>query len=246
MLAYQSRQLEAGSVVPEGRLTSIESLRPASTADIVFDELYNRIVALALPPGARLSEADVARQMGVSRQPVRDAFYRLSQLGFLLIRPQRATTVTRISEDAVHQARFIRTALEVETTAIAIDRITAADLIEIDALLAAQAAAVDAGEKLHFHALDDDFHRLLCRISGHEYAWALIRENKAHMDRVRYLSLSFGAESALDDHRHIVGALRRGDKAEAVDWMRRHLSRIAGIIAQIRADHADYFEEPET
>ncbi len=231
--------------MPEGRLTPIESLRPASTADIVFDELYDRIVSLALPPGARLSEADVAQQMGVSRQPVRDAFYRLSQLGFLLIRPQRATTVTRISQEAVHQARFIRTALEVETTAIAVDRITQADLEEIDALIAAQAAAVEAGEKLHFHALDDDFHRLLCRLSGHEFVWALIRENKAHMDRVRYLSLSFGAQSALEDHRQIVEALRRRDKVQAVDWMRRHLSRIAGIIAQIRADHADYFEEPD-
>ena len=233
-------------MVPEGSLRSIDLSRPASVTELVFDELYDRVVTLELPPGSRLSEADVARQMGVSRQPVRDAFYRLSQLGFLLIRPQRATTVTRISEEAVHQARFIRTALEVETTGAAAERISDADLAQLDSLVAEQENAVLAGEKLRFHELDDEFHWMICRISGHDYAWGLIRDHKAHMDRVRYLSLSFGAQSALDDHKRILAALRDGDAARAVEWMRMHLSRIGGIIAQIRSDHDEYFEEPQT
>lgn len=226
-------------------LRSLDSFRTASVADLVFEELYDRVVTLELPPGSRLSESDVAGQMGVSRQPVRDAFYRLSQLGFLQIRPQRPTTVARISEDAVHQARFIRTALEVETTGEAASRLTDADLAELDAMLEVQREAVAADDKLRFHALDDEFHRTICRLSGHEYAWALIRENKAHMDRVRYLSLSFGAESALDDHTRILEALRAHDAGLAVTFMREHLSRIEGIIAQIRADHGEYFEERE-
>ncbi|MEJ2022363.1 MAG: GntR family transcriptional regulator, partial [Maritimibacter sp.] len=82
-----------------------------SVADQVFDELNRQILSLDLKPGAKLSEVEVAKAMGESRQPVRDAFYRLSKLGFLLIRPQRATTVSLISSEAVMQARFIRTAL---------------------------------------------------------------------------------------------------------------------------------------
>jgi DNA-binding GntR family transcriptional regulator len=226
-------------------LRSIDNIRTASVADLVFEEIYDRIVTLDLPPGTRLSEGDVAKQMGVSRQPVRDAFYRLSQLGFLQIRPQRPTTVARISPEAVHQARFIRTALEVETTAEACRNMADADLAELDALLDQQGAAVAAGDKLRFHALDDEFHHAICRLSGHEYAWTLIRENKAHMDRVRYLSLSFGAESALEDHRQIFSALRDRDVSLAVEWMRRHLSRIETLLTQIRADHGDYFEERE-
>ena len=72
-------------------LPSLETVRAPSVADQIFATLYHRVITLELPPGARLSEAEVARQMGVSRQPVRDAFWRLSQLGFLTIRPQRAT-----------------------------------------------------------------------------------------------------------------------------------------------------------
>ena len=65
-----------------------------TVADQVYAELHRQILSLDLAPGAKISEIDVARAMGVSRQPVRDAFFRLSQLGFLVIRPQRATTVS--------------------------------------------------------------------------------------------------------------------------------------------------------
>ena len=103
-------------------LPSLETVRAPSAADQIFAALYRQVVTLELPPGSRLSEAEVARRMGVSRQPVRDAFWRLSQLGFLTIRPQRATTVSPISERSVEQARFIRTALEVETVRLAVER----------------------------------------------------------------------------------------------------------------------------
>jgi DNA-binding GntR family transcriptional regulator len=77
--------------------------------------LHSQILLLELPPGTKMSEVEVAKALGVSRQPVRDAFYRLSKLGFLSIRPQRATLVSQISSTAVLQARFVRNALEAET-----------------------------------------------------------------------------------------------------------------------------------
>ena len=105
------------------------------------------MVTLELPPGARLSEADVARAAGVSRQPVRDAFWRLSRLGFLTIRPQRADRDRAISEQAVLQARFVRTALEVETVRLAAARFSAREFAVLDALLARQAEAMEAEDR---------------------------------------------------------------------------------------------------
>lgn len=97
------------------QLPLIEAVARPSVTDQIFDEMRRRILSLELPPGTKVSEVEVGKQMGVSRQPVRDAFYRLSQLGFLQIRPQRATTVSLISGEAVMRARFIRTAVEMET-----------------------------------------------------------------------------------------------------------------------------------
>ena len=104
------------------RLSGFDAVRAPTAADRVFEVLYEQVVTLALPPGTRLSEVEVAQAAGVSRQPVRDAFWRLSQLGFLTIRPQRSTEVSAISERAVLQARFVRTALEVETVRVAAGR----------------------------------------------------------------------------------------------------------------------------
>lgn len=220
---------------------ALDAPRQPTTTDRIFEELYDRIITLDLPPGARMSEADVSRALGVSRQPVRDAFWRLSKLGFLTVRPQRATTVSPISETAVRQAQFIRGALEAETVRMAVGRLTEADLDALAEVLDAQAEAVEARAKERFHGLDDRFHREICERAGLGFAWTLVRENKAHMDRARYLSLSFGLETALAEHRVILEALRARDEAAAIAAMRVHLGRILIDLPRIRADNGRYF-----
>jgi DNA-binding GntR family transcriptional regulator len=223
------------------RLAGFETVRAPGAADQVFEALYHQVVTLALPPGTRLSEAEVAKAAGVSRQPVRDAFWRLSQLGFLTIRPQRSTEVSVVSEQAVQQARFVRTALEVETIRLAAERFGPAEIAALEAALGEQAEAIAADDRERFHGLDDEFHRRICALVGHDYAWALIREQKAHMDRVRFMSLGFGAQAALEDHRVILDAVRAGDVAGSVAAMRTHLARIEEHLPRIRAEHGELF-----
>ncbi len=79
----------------------------------VFDSLRQAIVQLRLRPGYLLSEADVARQLGVSRQPVREAFIKLAEIGLVEVKPQRGTFVMLISIRQVQNVRFIREAIEV-------------------------------------------------------------------------------------------------------------------------------------
>lgn len=223
-------------------LKLLEPVQRPSVTDAVFEELHRQILALDLPPGTKMSEVDVARIMGVSRQPVRDAFYRLSTLGFLTIRPQRATVVSAISEAAVMQARFIRSAIEAETVRMACARLGEGDFAALEALLDRQRAAVEARDAVGFHALDDLFHREICERSGHGFAWDIIRENKAHMDRVRFLSLSFASQDAYGDHLKVMVALRDRDAARAMAAMHAHLSRIKVQIRRIRAEHEAFFE----
>ncbi len=222
---------------PAGILPAL--VAPRTVTDQVFDLLYERVVNLSLPPGAKLSEAEVAAQMGVSRQPVRDAFYRLSQLGFIQIRPQRATTVTPISEQAVMQAHFIRSSLEQSCMRVAALKLTPAELDALDALVDRQEKMVTAGRRDAFHALDDQFHRDICAAAGLDFVWVLVRDNKGHMDRVRYLSLTYGASTAWQEHRQIMAALRARDPDAAAAAMRQHLGRIESILARLRQDRPE-------
>jgi DNA-binding GntR family transcriptional regulator len=214
-----------------------------SATDLVFESLYVAVVQLDLPPGTRLSEAEVAERLGVSRQPVRDAFFRLASRGFLLIRPQRATLVTRISEAEVLRAAFIRIALETACLRAAADRVTQADITRLRGLLASQAEAAARQDAPGFHALDEAFHADLCAIAGQPRVWDLIQEQKGHMDRARFLSLSFNQRAAQAEHVAILDALEAGATTLAVERLDMHLGKICAHLPQIRASHPDHFDE---
>ena len=224
------------------KLPALGDTRQPTVTDQIFDLLYERVVNLTLPPGAKLSEAEVAAQMGVSRQPVRDAFYRLSQLGFIQIRPQRATIITPISEEAVLQAYFIRRSLEESCMRVAAEKLTEAQFDALDRLIDQQQVAIAAGRRTEFHALDDQFHHDICAYAGLGFVWTLVKENKGHMDRARYLSLTYGARTALDEHRLILAALRDRDPQRAAAAVRHHLSQIEGIIARLRVEQPGVFD----
>lgn len=217
---------------------------PVPTAtDQVYDALYSAVISLQLPPGTKVSEAEVAKQLNVSRQPVRDAFFRLSKLGFLSIRPQRATLITKISERAVLDAAFVRIALEVECIRLAATRRTSADIADLHANLARQEDCLDVPDRQAFHAQDEDFHRILCRIAGHPQVWELIQEQKAHMDRARFLTLSTShRRRVMAEHIRLIEAIEAADPIAAEASLREHLGNIRQVLPELRAEHSAYFE----
>lgn len=221
-------------------------LRPTplpNVADQIFDLLQQRILSLELPPRTKLSEAEVARQMGVSRQPVREAFKRLAQLGLLEIRPQSGTTVSLISEQAVLNARFIRSALEEKTCRSACANLTNEGITKLELILTQQKAAIDAQDKDKFYSLDDAFHREICVQTGVAFAWDLIRENKGHMDRIRMLVLDMATQQqALHEHSAILQAIKARDADAASVTIDQHLSRILLQIERVKAIDHRWFE----
>ncbi|MEM9522893.1 MAG: GntR family transcriptional regulator [Pseudomonadota bacterium] len=213
-----------------------------SATDQVFRSLYDAVISLKLPPGAKVSEAEVAKQLNVSRQPVRDAFFRLSKLGFLSIRPQRATLITKISEQAVLDAVFTRIALEVECLRVALVRLTEGDLGNLHDNLARQRKALNSADPSEFYALDEAFHETLCEIAGHPHAWNLIQEQKAHMDRVRFLTLSERRRrQVLTEHVALAEALEARDPVLAERCLRAHLTDIRTVLAALRKRYPEYF-----
>lgn len=228
-------------------LPQIRQIATPTVADQVFDELQKRILTLELPPSTRISETEVARKMGVSRQPVREAFKRLEKHGFLLIRPQSSTTVSLISEEAVLRARFIRTALEVHTARTACHTLPETGLADLASLIDAQKAAIKASDKDQFHALDDAFHRGICVGAGVGYVWDMIHDSKAHMDRIRMLSLSTSSQHlALEEHIEILAALSARQPDAAAAAVTKHLDRILVLISEVKALDHRWFADIDT
>ena len=215
-----------------------------STADVLFDKLHEEIVTLAILPGSKISEADVARRFGVSRQPARDAFRRLHNLGLLEIRPQRATVVRRFSLAEIESTRFIRLAVELEVLERACQ---VWDQNRADALaqnLDLQVDALATNDIGRFHSIDYTFHRLICELSGLPGATDTINTCKRKVDRLCVLSLSDNENAGvlLDDHRAIAAALADRSVQDARALLRLHISRLDRTIAEIHQTHSSYFQ----
>ncbi|MEM9583388.1 MAG: GntR family transcriptional regulator [Pseudomonadota bacterium] len=225
----------AEATLAAGRRTSV---------DDVFDHLHQRILTLELKPGDRISEAEVAAQFGVSRQPVRDAFSRLANLDLLLIRPQRATEVRRFSIRQIEKARFVRACIDKEVTKRAAALCDASGAALLNAALLAQIAAVDAGDVVAFGQLDFEFHKTICSIAETDYAFDVIQHEKAKIDRLCILGRDKDQRlpDLLDDHRAIAEAIQSHEEKAAVAACVVHLSRLDQTIERILASNANFFE----
>ena len=215
-----------------------------TATDLVFEQLHEQIVSLQLLPGSKLSEAEVARKFGVSRQPVRDAFNRLDNIGLVLIRPQKATQVRGFSMDRVEHARFVRLSVELEVIARACKVARNEDYRELQDNLDQQTQALDAGNTDEFHSLDLLFHSLICELADCPMAVDTIKECKMEVDRLCVLSLKNKSEAPqiFQDHIELFDAVKQRNTEEAVAVARRHFSRIDETIADIHNKHSDYFE----
>ncbi|MFK7996252.1 MAG: GntR family transcriptional regulator [Granulosicoccus sp.] len=225
--------------------TALNSTVRRTASDDVFDQLHADIVTLRLLPGSRLSESDIAKQSDVSRQPVREAFIRLSNMGLLMVRPQKATVVRKISNRQILNARFIRTAVEIEVIRKACVSATDADFKQLELNVKAQKRAVRKNDTETFHALDYEFHRLICVAADCEFAFDAIAENKSQVDRLCMLCLADkeGMLELIDDHSQIFEALRLRCAETMISLTRSHLSRLDGTLKMAHAEFGSYFED---
>jgi GntR family transcriptional regulator, rspAB operon transcriptional repressor len=211
----------------------------------VFGALRQAIVQLQLRPGNLLSEADVARQLGVSRQPVREAFIKLAEVGLVEVRPQRGTFVMLISIREVQNARFIREAIEVAVVRKAALETSPGQISELNRILDDQRAASEAGDNVDFLRLDDAFHQALAHAADCDYAWRVLENLKAQMDRVRYLSMPNATpiETLIGQHAAVLDALARHSADDAEDAMRAHLGEILMSLPRIAQANPDLFSD---
>ncbi|MEP9376447.1 GntR family transcriptional regulator [Aquabacter sp. CN5-332] len=213
-----------------------------SAAQKVEAELRRAIVSMALPPGTRLSEADIAERHGVSRQPVREALIGLARTRLVEILPQRGTVVVKISVKKMMEARFVREAIETAVARRAAFTFDPGARNRIEDLLDLQSNAAARGDHETFQRYDEMFHMALADGASCALAWEAISDIKAHMDRACHLTLAGSMMPLVDQHRAIMAAVDARDGDAAAEAMRVHLSEILKALPKVEAEHPDLFE----
>lgn len=204
---------------------AFSSIQVPDLVGVVEAQLQEAILSGRIAPGGRIVEAELARQMGVSRAPVREAARRLESLGLLVSRPRHGFAVRTVSLKQVNDLYEVRTQLELMGASLACQHASDAELAQLDARvddMVARAETLTSQERV---ALDLDFHFTISALSGNHYLHRLFdnMQTEARM----FLALS---EDSYDDfkamaetHHPIAHALARRDVDAVQHALRFHL-----------------------
>lgn len=220
-----------------------------SMKDTIAEKLATLIASGVLSVGDELpSERDLASTMGVSRETIRSALLILSTRGILSVVQGARTTVASadVGEmalsgmpyrdvmtyglDDVHEARLL---VEARVARLAAERIDAAALVRLRALIAAQEAAGE--DPVRFLISDREFHTVIYRACGNAVLSDVATTLYAYLlDHRRLVVGRPGAiESSIADHRAIFDALARHDGDAVVGAFAVHERRIYETTRQI-------------
>lgn len=199
---------------------------------------------MELYPGQPLSIQEIASGMGISRQPVREAFIKLAEAGLVTVLPQRGTYVRKISISEVMAARFNREAIEIAVAKEAIQKLDESGFDRLQAIIDKQVEAARENDWSKFMRYDNLFHKTVFVETGHERAWDVVEADKVQIDRVRYLSPSVTSiQDFISQHQDILDSLKQRDLKAAEKAIKIHLSRIKRHLPDIVTKYKDYFEE---
>ena len=147
-------------------LPPIEEKEGSSLGESVYETLRAAILDGNLPQGTRIVEETIARQMAVSRAPLREALWLLKKDGLIVDESARMTRVVTLDAEAIRELHFIRTLLESSACQRAAQRITSDEVSRIERILADMQTAADAEDRAAVARLDYAFHSTLCQASG--------------------------------------------------------------------------------
>lgn len=199
------------------------SHRPLREA--VLDELRGRIIAGLYPQGSRLLEEELAAELAVSRNPVREALQGLAAEGFVEIEPRRGARVSVLTPRRTDDLFAVRSALEGLVAALAAARRTPAQLAELTSIVDQGLAASASGDLDALPPLNTRFHHALAAAADNQLLTESL-ERLAHVIEWIYASGIRGrSQGSWAEHAQILDAIRAGDAERAERDARFHIGQ---------------------
>jgi DNA-binding GntR family transcriptional regulator len=213
------------------RAFALTPVRYRNMAEQIATALRQAIADGKLRPGARLLEVHIAREMGTSRAPLREALIQLEREGLVVRQPNRGTFVADLTEDLVREVASLRGVLEGFAASLAVKQLTREDFERLETILKEMLTLARRGDFPRMAERDYQFHEYIMRASGHR----LLYETWLAMDRkIRvYLTATnlmyADMKAVVHGHLPILQALRRRDPQGASRVMAEHMGEVLDL-----------------
>lgn len=224
--------LPVGKIPPLSATVDVERpiIRPSGLAEEVYRRIRADIMSLKLPPETRVSVDSLARELGVSQTPIREALSMLEANGLVSKRHFAGyATSPRMDRAQLDELFEFRLLIEPHAARKAAQGMTEADMGQLSS--GEEAPSHDA-----FADMDTDFHRLIAQGAGNHLIADSLARLHIHVHIFRSCFRSEITEEAVHEHNAIIAALRARDGGGAEAAMRRHIERSYGRLRDFIKD----------
>src|SRR5688572_23386483 len=215
------------TIVRQVALGTLTGLPPTTTkAALVRDRIRGLIERGQLAPGERVNVDAIARALGISKIPVREAISQLEAMGLLVTTPHAGARVAATSAADLHGLYLIRQALEPLSARLAAVAITDEQLAALEEIARGMSAGQQAGEAAGRSEANRAFHAAVARASGYRPVADMVEETLRRIAPYHSRLLSPRTwKRALKEHVEMVRALRARDAARAEALAAAHVGQ---------------------
>lgn len=218
-----------------------QSSLDGQNVDVVHTKLRDSILRGEIPPGEELSQVKLAKALGVSRTPLREAFRLLQREGLVEGHTNRQYRVAGFSLEDMEELYIARLSLEAAGIRIAVPRLTSAEVADLEGAMAQMAHFAELEEYEHWEVPHRAFHRGLVAHAGARLS-SLLAQLSDHAERYRRLYTTEAPRAwsvGVAEHRAILDAVKAGDVDAAAKHLVTHLSHTATSVIDMVAPGYD-------
>jgi DNA-binding GntR family transcriptional regulator len=206
--------------------------RPSGLAEEVYRRIRADIMSLKLPPDTRVSVDSLARELGVSQTPIREALSMLEANGLVSKKHFAGyATAPRMDRAQLDELFEFRLLIEPHAARRAADAMAEADMAALGDVSGARAPSHDA-----FADMDTAFHKMIAEGAGNHLIADSLARLHIHVHIFRSCFRSEIAEEAVHEHADVIAAIGSRDGAAAESAMRRHIERSYGRLRDFIKD----------
>jgi DNA-binding GntR family transcriptional regulator len=209
--------------LPALSITPIDG--PNSLKDRAYHRIKTAILNLELKPGDPLIEGELAKRLGISKTPVRDALTELRREGLVTKIPYSGTCVSEITPQDIRDIIQLRGVLEALAARLATPLLTEAELEQLAELITCELEAIGAGNIGLATRCNGEFHDVIIHKVQNRRLGAILENIEDQMKRIRVLSsqLQGRLRKSAQEHELVLAALRDRDPDRAEEMLRAHM-----------------------
>jgi DNA-binding GntR family transcriptional regulator len=196
--------------------------------DRVYEILKKSIVFQEIPAGEKIDEEAIAKQLGVSRTPIRETLCRLENEGIVQVIPRRGAFVVRHSKEKITEILMVREVLEGFAARLAVDSVDEKMIEKMKSLFKHFSGPNVQEQSRDYTQADLEFHNLIIKASRNNLLIGIMNTLNDHIQMLRIQTVTHEGrmEQSLVEHFRIIQAMEQKDHSSAEYLMREHIQKM--------------------